>query len=146
MRRFGHRIKGQTYKTRPGAYAVIMGEKGLLVTYQDDPHYEFQLPGGGIDPGETPIQALHREVREETGHRIEVVRKLSSYQRFVYMQDYEFYAQKICHIYLAHAGRDLKLPLEEGHAVFWMTPEQAVEKIASDGDAEILARLFGIAI
>ena len=146
MRRYGQKIAGQSYRTRPGAYAVIVGEKGLLITYQGDPHYEFQLPGGGIDPGETPIQALHREVREETGWRIEIQQKLSTYQRFTYMFEYEFYAQKICHIFLARAGRDLKTPLEDGHEVFWMSPEQAVEKIGSEGDAEIVARLFNIAI
>ena len=34
----------------------------LLLTHQSRPLPEFQLPGGGIDPGETPLQALRREV------------------------------------------------------------------------------------
>ena len=40
--------------------------QNLLLTHQNAPEPEFQLPGGGIDPDEHPIKALHREVMEET--------------------------------------------------------------------------------
>ena len=44
----------------------------ILATHQAEPVPEFQLPGGGIDRGEHPIAALHREVYEETGWKIAV--------------------------------------------------------------------------
>lgn len=35
---------------------------------------DMWLPfGGHVDPGEDPVQALHREAREETGFEIEIV-------------------------------------------------------------------------
>lgn len=40
-----------------------------------DPVYEWQMPQGGIDPGETPYDAALRELYEETN--IRSVRKLS---------------------------------------------------------------------
>ena len=67
MQRFGLPPKSdETYRRRPGVYAILARGKDVLLTYQAGIHHEFQLPGGGVDPGEQPIAALHREVLEET--------------------------------------------------------------------------------
>ena len=63
IRRFGSSpVRGQRYTLRHGAYAVLLAGRDILVTYQDEPEPEVQLPGGGIDPGKSPLQALRREV------------------------------------------------------------------------------------
>ncbi|HAW49319.1 MAG TPA: NUDIX hydrolase, partial [Roseovarius sp.] len=68
IRRFGESPRPDVaYRLRPGAYAILPHRGRLLVTHQADPLPELQLPGGGIDPGESPVQALYREVFEETG-------------------------------------------------------------------------------
>ena len=74
MRRYGHpKDINQTYLDRPGAYGIILLGKKILCTLQKTPEPELQLPGGGIDLGENPMTALHREVREETGWRISIL-------------------------------------------------------------------------
>lgn len=50
---------------RTAARAVIFLDGKLLLTEND--FGEVKLPGGGIEPGEDDVQALIREVREETG-------------------------------------------------------------------------------
>ena len=68
--RFGPPPERQSYRLRPGAYAVLIRGGSALLTFQHAPESEYQLPGGGIDPGESPLAALHREVHEETGVRV----------------------------------------------------------------------------
>ena len=80
IKRYGNAPQmGRRYTRRPGVYAVLLDRDGLLVTHQAAPTPEFQLPGGGIDPGEHPIAALHREVMEETGWHIAGLRRLGAF-------------------------------------------------------------------
>ncbi len=58
---------------RVAAYAVVSGAAGLLLTQftsQTRVPGSWGLPGGGLDPGESPARGLHREVWEETGQRV----------------------------------------------------------------------------
>lgn len=143
MRRFGRPIdQKQKYTDRPGAYGIILSDRGVLLTHQSTPYSELQLPGGGIDPGETPIAALHREVMEETGWRIAVTRRLGAYQRYTYMPDYDLHARKVCHIFLARAGRKVAEPSEPHHSAHWVSPSLAVDCLASEGDAAFLQALI----
>lgn len=144
-RRFGEAVKpGQTYRRRPGCYAILLRGGQLLTTHQAEPLPEFQLPGGGIDPGEHPVPALHREVIEETGWRIAVQRKLGTYRRFTYMPEYDLWAEKVCTIYLALPVRRLGPPTEPGHTAVWMPAEEALERLGNAGDRAMLALGLGL--
>ncbi|NDV02713.1 NUDIX hydrolase [Pseudoroseicyclus tamaricis] len=138
MRRLGERVDpAQTYRARPGAYAVLPRGGALLLTRTE----EFLLPGGGIDPGESPLQALHREVMEETGWRIAAPRRIGAFRRFVFMPDYGWWAEKICHIYVARPVLRLGPPTEPDHEPVWMAPELAADLLGSPVDRFVVAGL-----
>ncbi len=142
MRRFGEAVKaGQTYRARPGAYALVREGRDLLITEATVPDVEFQLPGGGIDPGEHPIPALHREVEEETGWRVAVQRRVGVYQRFTFMPEYDLWARKVCHVFLCRPVRRLGPPTEAGHSALWMPIAQAARLLGSPGDRWFAAAL-----
>lgn len=135
---------GIRYRHRPGVYAVLVRDGRVLLTFQDDPIPEYQLPGGGIDAGEAPVAALHREVLEETGWRIAVRSRLGAFRRFTFMPDYDIWAEKVCHIYLARPALTRGDPTEPGHSAVWADPARAVELVGNDGDRLFLARALGL--
>jgi 8-oxo-dGTP diphosphatase len=142
IRRFGDTPqKGRRYQMRPGAYALLPRDGKLLITCQYDPHPDLQLPGGGIDPGESPIPALHREVYEETGWKIHDPRKLGAFRRFAYMPEYDLWAEKLCHIYVARPLRRIGPPAEQGHEALWIDPAKAASKLGNAGDRYFAAQL-----
>lgn len=130
------------YRLRPGAYAILLRGREVLLTHQMDPTPEFQLPGGGVDPGESPVVSLHREVMEETGWRIGPVRRLGAYRRFTYMPDYDLWAEKLCHIYLARPALRRGAPTEAGHTAVWTPIETAARVVASVGDRRFLSSVL----
>ena len=145
IRRYGEAVKaGQRYTRRPGVYAVVAEGDAILATHQAEPVPEFQLPGGGIDPGESPLTALHREVFEETGWRIRPVRRLGAYRRFTYMPEYDLWAEKVCQVWLARPVRAYGPPLEPGHTAVWMPMVEAADLLASAGDRAFLGKVAGL--
>lgn len=54
-------------------------ERVLLMRERADGRWS--LPGGWADPHDTPAQAVRREVQEETGHEVEVLKLIACYDR-----------------------------------------------------------------
>ncbi|MBO9473215.1 MULTISPECIES: NUDIX hydrolase [unclassified Shimia] len=132
-----------SYRLRPGAYAVLLRGDQMLVTHQSRPIPEFQLPGGGIDPGESPLVALSREVFEETGYRIAKPRRLGAFRRFTFMPDYDLWAEKLCTVYVATPTLRIGPPSEPGHEAVWMHAADAIAKLGNDGDRHFASLLLG---
>ncbi|MEL6450958.1 MAG: NUDIX hydrolase [Pseudomonadota bacterium] len=133
---------GRTYTARPGAYAILPRDGRVLLTCQMGPTPDIQLPGGGIDPGESPVRALHREVFEETGWHIARPRRLGMFRRFVFMPEYDLWAEKLCHIYVAWPARAVSTPVERDHEALWMVPSVAAMALGNAGDRLFLDRYF----
>ncbi|MBU1082986.1 NUDIX domain-containing protein [Patescibacteria group bacterium] len=59
---------------RLSSHAVITDKDGrVLLLYATYKNGSWGLPGGGVDPGETVEQTLHRECLEELGSKIKIL-------------------------------------------------------------------------
>lgn len=62
--------------------AIVRGDAILLVAFDDENGFHYNLPGGGVEPSETLYDAVRREVREETAAEVAVKELLFVYERF----------------------------------------------------------------
>ena len=100
--------------------AIIRDDKGRIFATQRGygPYKDgWEFPGGKIEPGETPEEALKREIREELDAEIEVG---ESAGRIEY--DYpEFHLSMDCFFCVLLSGN---LILKEHEAAKWLAPDE----------------------
>ncbi len=70
---------------RRGVGIVLLDRRGQVFVGRriDTPHDAWQMPQGGVEPGETPRQAVFRELREELGTgKAEIVAESNGWFRY----------------------------------------------------------------
>lgn len=79
---FGHPLPGVEYTERRAAYVVILSVDGSVAMIKE--RNRFFLPGGGMEPGETPEETVIREVREELALSVRLIRTLGEATQYFY--------------------------------------------------------------
>ncbi|HZE95511.1 MAG TPA: NUDIX domain-containing protein [Planctomycetota bacterium] len=103
------------------SFAIILQDDLLLLVKAHDKE-NWQLPGGRLEAGETPVQALVREVLEETGLEAEALRLTGAYRR----ED-----GTVARIYETRARGTLNGPDGEIEAQRWVSIRDAKEMVSA---------------
>ena len=100
--------------------ALVTNDLGQILLVKS-PWRGWEYPGGLIEPGETFQEALHREVREESGVEIEItgfVGICKNIERDIVNIDFT----------ARYIGGELRTS-EESTEVIWASPEEALDLI-----------------
>lgn len=126
--------KIEKYKTRKTARAVVFrDDKKIAILFNKRDNYH-KLPGGEIEENENPNLGVIREVLEETGANIEVLKEIGSIAEY---KDRMGILQ-ISHCYTANTIDKIGKPnfnqkeTESGYELKWLTPAEALKLMERD--------------
>jgi 8-oxo-dGTP diphosphatase len=128
---FGEPEAGRSYPDRPAAFVIVPRGRRIAVVRVtlEGGGGRLDLPGGGIDPGETARQAAVRECGEEAGLAIDVEAEVARADHYFTNEDDSrvntrgtFFAARL----VVEAPQ---LKIEDDHALEWMEPHEALVRL-----------------
>ena len=124
-------IKNDNPKTRLGSRGIVIRDDGKIAIFYKSKINQYKLPGGGIDENEAPEDAFKREVLEETGCIVEIIKKLGTAEEHKTQSNF----MQISYVFLGKVIEDTKqlhvteMEKDEGAKLLWETPSQALKFI-----------------
>lgn len=140
MKYVGSKEENVEYRKRPGAYAIIVNKDNDKIGIVTDGEDYFYL-GGGIENGETKLEALKREMIEEAGYSIKNIREFEEVGSHIFAED-KGYLEIIASVYIAEFDKKIAEPIEKDHKILWVTPEEYVNKMFREWQRYIMERFI----
>jgi 8-oxo-dGTP pyrophosphatase MutT (NUDIX family) len=136
----GRPSKAQAREFSAGG-VVVRGEQVVVIVptrRAADGSRVLALPKGHVDPGETPVQAAQREVREETGILAEPVRELGQ-TRYWYRRNGRTIGKEVSFFLFEHTGGDTKDHDDEVEDARWISLDEAERELSHAAEREMVA-------
>lgn len=138
---FGARQAGRTYRDRPAAFGLLERDGRLAAVRIEKPDARpwFDLPGGGVDEGETPEVGVVREFGEEAGLKVRVREPFAAADQFFVNTEGLAWNNRSQFYLLDWLGEDPALKVEDDHELVWLTPLEAIAALRHDSHAWAVA-------
>ena len=117
---------------RPAAGTIMVADEQVLLLYRHrfiTDTWGWEIPAGGVDPGENPAEAAVREAREESGWEPSTVRQLCVFHPANGLLDQAF------HIFLSEDATDAGGPIDHNEAtrIAWV-PFDEIRGLLREGE------------
>ncbi len=127
------------------AIALIRDAQGKILiqkrnlTYIPDAYGKWEFPGGTVDYGESPYDAVRREVEEEIGCKVEIERLLPRVESNIWKRDDGTLIQAILLCFECTIVSGTPRPSHREVAeIRWCTPAEAMEMDLLPGNKEFI--------
>lgn len=126
------------YSLRKTARMVLMREDGMIALQHVANYDYYKLPGGGVEIGESVIEALHREIMEEVGCQAEVLDEVG----MVIEYRNQFDVLQISYCYLGRVIGEIHEPsfdegeVSDGMSSLWVSIDDALALLQKVEPAE----------
>jgi FAD synthetase len=133
------------HKEAQVALGVVERDNLILIMQRKDknPMWDgkWEFPGGKIDAGETPEQAVWREVTEETGLSPETVTPLGRHVHDWTMSDHVMRVN--LHLFRCPVGAgEVRREERSSHAHAWVSPEDALQYDLLEANADLIRKFL----
>lgn len=126
-------LKDGRYEKRSASRAVLFDEKGLIPILFVSKFSYHKLPGGGVEAGEDKVEALDREIKEETGCIAEINGEVGEITE--YRSEFNLFQVSYCYI-----GKVINKgtpefeqgELNEGFKLIWVALDEAIKLLKDD--------------
>lgn len=129
-------------RERSAGGVVVRGDEVVVIVptrRASDGSKVLALPKGHIDPGETPLQAAVREVREETGIVGELVTELGE-TRYWYRRDGRTIPKSVSFYLFQYVEGDTSEHDDEVEDARWLSLPGAMRELSHAAEREMVAR------
>ena len=130
-------------RIRYGARGIVIREDGKIAIFNKANKNEYKLPGGGIENKEKPEEAFKREVLEETGCEVEIVKSLGTIEENKTQGNFK----QISYVFVGKVLKDTKelhvteKENDDAAKLIWETPENAL-KLIKDCFSNLIASKY----
>lgn len=126
---FGKTEHNVRYAERFNVHGICTGNGGKIALVQigKDRPFRYDLPGGGIETGESDADALIREFDEETGLTVWPMRPLGRAGQF--WNNEGVHLNSLASFFEVEMTASDGRPSEPDHVLVWVTAEEAMRKV-----------------
>lgn len=141
--------KEKTNITRFGVRVLLFNERQEICVIKSEKYGYMQLPGGGIDEGESILEGLKRETREETGFLIKNIKPLGyTVEKREDIRNTHEFDQDISYVFSALPDKEIGTnymddEIAEGFKPIWISLDDFIsEQEAREGKIENYSGCF----